>query len=212
MKTIEWKSLIITSVLCLLPIVLGASVYDVLPNNVAVHWNINNEPDGYASKEFFVFMIPFIMMAIQIFNCIIYDINSNRKSENSKVEKVVKSIIPLINLILYVVTILWALGTELDIRKVVCFLVGIIIIIIGKYMPEITYEESKKLQRSLFLKNEEVWNKVKRKFGCLYITAGLLILTSILLIPIYSLIALIIFAVFSIGISIYAIVISRKMK
>ena len=210
MKNINWKVIIITSLLCLLPIIIGVSVYEKLPAEIPIHWNINNEPDSVANKSFFVFGFPVIMMGLQIFCCIINDINSSKKGRIPKFERVLKAIFPVLTIILYITTILWALGTELDIRRIACLLVGIIIILIGNYMPKIRYEDNKKLQKSLFLRTADVWNKVKRPFGYFYILAGILMIISIFFEPIISMIALIIFLVVAVSISAYAVILSNK--
>ena len=49
------KLTIITTVLTLLPMLLGAALYDKLPDTVVTHWGFNNEPtrDGtlYCGKK-----------------------------------------------------------------------------------------------------------------------------------------------------------------
>ena len=52
MKHIKWKTLIITGVIALLPILIGIFLWDKLPGQIAIHFNLNNEPDGFASKGF----------------------------------------------------------------------------------------------------------------------------------------------------------------
>ena len=73
MKNINWKIVIITSLVCLLPIVLGIIFYQQLPEQMPVHFNINNEIDSYASKNFALFGIPIILTGLQVFCCILTD-------------------------------------------------------------------------------------------------------------------------------------------
>ena len=54
MKAIKWKQIVITSLICLCPIVFGLILWDKLPESMAIHFNINNEADNFASKEFTV--------------------------------------------------------------------------------------------------------------------------------------------------------------
>ena len=49
MKKIS-KLTVITTLITLLPIVLGIALYDRLPEVVATHWNIHNRPDGWSSR------------------------------------------------------------------------------------------------------------------------------------------------------------------
>ena len=92
MKKIDLKILIITCLVCLLPIFLGIAFYNQLPEKVAIHFNINNEPDGYFAKTAFVFGMPVIMVAIQSFCCIVSDLDDKNKEANKKALKVILSI------------------------------------------------------------------------------------------------------------------------
>ena len=53
-KKIDWKILIITSLICLIPIIFGVILYDQLPEQMAVHFGVNNEPNSFAPKRYFV--------------------------------------------------------------------------------------------------------------------------------------------------------------
>ena len=71
MKKINWNFIIFTSLLCLMPICLGLYFYEELPDIMPIHYNINNEPDNWASKNFVIFALPIIMTVFQAFCCII---------------------------------------------------------------------------------------------------------------------------------------------
>lgn len=45
MKLIKWKSLFITCIICLSPILLGITLWDKLPETLAIHFNVYNKPD-----------------------------------------------------------------------------------------------------------------------------------------------------------------------
>ena len=54
MKKIS-KLTVITTLITLLPIVLGIALYDRLPDVVATHWGIDNQPNGWSSKAMAAF-------------------------------------------------------------------------------------------------------------------------------------------------------------
>ncbi|HJJ87737.1 MAG TPA: DUF1648 domain-containing protein, partial [Methanocorpusculum sp.] len=58
-------TLIITSVLTLLPLFAGLLLWNVLPDVLVTHWGIDNQPNGYMSKAAVVFGLPFFMLALQ---------------------------------------------------------------------------------------------------------------------------------------------------
>ena len=45
------KILVLTTLLCLLPMLLGALVYDRLPESMVTHWNLNGEPASLKACE-----------------------------------------------------------------------------------------------------------------------------------------------------------------
>lgn len=138
MKRIKLKPLIISCIICLLPILLGVSLYDKLPDSMAVHFNFHNIPDNMAPKAFAVFAMPCLMALLQIFCCVVHDINAAKKGINKKFEIVIKSIVPFISVLVYAAIIAYSLGAALDMRKIAMFMVGFIFIAMGNYMPKFT--------------------------------------------------------------------------
>ena len=59
------KTLIITSVVILLPILAGLYIWDKLPEQMPIHFGENGEPDNWASKEFAVLGLPIILAVLQ---------------------------------------------------------------------------------------------------------------------------------------------------
>lgn len=187
MKSINWKQIIITSVVCLLPIVCGLLFYNQLPERIAIHWGINNQPDGYFSKPVFVFGMPIMVLALQLFCCIVSDRSDENPEANKKAVTVYKWLIPTITVVLYIVTIAIALGNHLDIRRIVVILLGILLIISGNYMPKVRSNYYMK-SKVLWVKNrdEQLVNKAIKISAYVLIVFGALLILSILFQPIVS--------------------------
>ena len=181
MKFIKWKSLIITCIVCLLPILLGIILWDNLPDLMAIHFNINNEPDNFASKGFVVFALPLLMVLLQMFCCFINDINAHKHGERKKFERATKWIIPIMSVILQIITLGYGLGWNIDIRRVVALIVGIIFLVIGNYLPKFDYLSNYNL-------DTEKAKKINRFIGFETVVMGILSLTSTLLHPIATVI------------------------
>lgn len=181
MKFIKWKSLIITSLICLLPILLGIAMWDNLPENMAIHFNINNEADNFASREFAVFGLPILMMILQAFCCFINDINAYKHGERIKFERATKWLIPIMTIILQTITIGYGIGWKIDIRKVVALIIGVIFLIIGNYLPKFDYIKNYNI-------DTEKARKINRFMGFGTVIMGILILITIFLPPITTII------------------------
>ena len=64
------KMILFTSILTLLPILIGLLLWNRLPDSVATHFGADNQPDGYSSKIFSVFGPPFLILLLH-FICVI---------------------------------------------------------------------------------------------------------------------------------------------
>ncbi len=175
MKKINLKILVYTSLICLLPIVLGVFFYNQLPMQVAIHFDVNNNPDGFFSKSGFVFGMPLLMVILQVFCCITNDLSDKNQEANKKATRAYKWIIPILANVFYIVTIMYALGNTIDIRKVAMIILGIIFIVIGNYSPK-----TKGKINGLKSVNEDEYKKLSRILGYLFIINGLLCFISIL--------------------------------
>ena len=203
MKFIKWKTLIITCIVCLLPILLGLALWEDLPDSIAIHFNFYNEPDNFASKEFAVFGLPIMMAALQIVCCFINDINAHKYGRRIKLETVTKWIIPVMSIILQVITFGYSLGWNIDIRKAVAVIVGAIFLVIGNYMPKLDYIKNYNI-------DTEKARKINRFIGFETVIMGILILITIFLPPIATAIWLFLLIPYTIISIIYGIKVGRS--
>lgn len=177
MKFMKWKSLAITCLACLLPILLGLALWEQLPDTMAVHFNIHNEPDNFASKGFVVFGLPLLMMALQLFCCFVNDFNAKKHGPRVKFETATKWIIPVLTMVLQIITLGYGLGWKINIRKAVALLVGAILLVTGNYLPKFDYVKNYNL-------DTEKARKVNRFVGYATVVMGILMLITIFLPPI----------------------------
>lgn len=183
MKNINWKILIITSMVCLLPIVLGIIFYQQLPEQMPVHFNINNEADNYASKNFALFGIPTILTALQIFCCVITDWKENKETQRPRFITIIKWFIPILSVVVSTILIEIPLGSTVDVRKSICFVLGILFILTGNYLPKMSYEMANGKFHPM-PKDEKMYRKMVRMLGYTFVISGVALLVSILFSPI----------------------------
>ena len=60
-------TIIITTLITLLPILFGLIVWNRLPEQIATHWGADGQADGYSGKTFAVFGMPCILAVLQLF-------------------------------------------------------------------------------------------------------------------------------------------------
>lgn len=175
MKFIKKKSLAVSCFVCLLPILLGIALWGELPENMAVHFNIHNEADSFAPKGFAVLGLPILMMFLQIFCCFVNDINSAKHGERRKFETAIKSIIPILTVILQIMTLGYGLGWNIDIRRIVALIVGTVLIVIGNYQPKLDYI------KDYDALGTEKARKINRFIGFATVITGMLFIISVFL-------------------------------
>lgn len=172
----KYKStIILTSVIILLPIVAGMILWNRLPAEIATHFGTDNQPNGFSSKAFAVFGLPLIILGLHLL-CIIAT-NSDPKNKNisGKAIGIVLWIIPLTSLILMSVTYAYALGTKIRIGFIVIMFLGILFILLGNYMPKTKQNYTFGLRIPWTLNDKENWVKTHRLAGRLMVFGGAVI-------------------------------------
>ncbi len=203
MKFFKWKYFIITSIVCLLPILLGVLIWDMLPDTMAIHFDINNNPDNFASKGFVVFGMPILMVILQGFCCFVNDFNAKKHGERKKFETVTKWIIPVLTIVLQLATFGVALGYKIDIRIVATIIVGVMFLVLGNYMPKLDYIKNYNV-------DTEKARKINRFIGVEMVILGLLFLISVFLPPIATVICILLLIPYTIISVVYGICVGKK--
>lgn len=201
MKKIKAKPLFITCLFCLMPVLLGLGLYNSLPDKIAIHFDLYNNPDNYGSKALFVFGFPAFMTALQAFICILGDVTNSYG--NKRIEAVYKAIIPIVNLVVYVCTMLFALGKNVDISQIAVFLSGLMLVAMGNYMPKFDYV-------NWF--NEKIEGhkakKINRILGYMAVALGVVIMAAMFLPPLFKVGALLLMIPYGV----FALIITYKIK
>ena len=183
MKKIDWKLLLLTCAVCLLPILLGLSFYRELPEQIAIHFDFHGNPDNFFPKPLFVFGMPVFMMLTQVVCCLASDLADRYKDANRKALRALKWLIPSLSCIMYVITVCFALGYNVDIRRWVMVILGLMFIILGNYTPKV---KSMTRYPKRFAQSEHAKLMLARSLGYVMVAGGFLCLLSIAFSPIVS--------------------------
>ena len=171
-------TLIITSLITLIPIVVGLLLWYQLPEQVPYHWNINGEVDGWASKTQAVFLMPLLMLAMHWICVFASTADPKSKNYHPKSITLVLWICPVLNLVLNTMVYSAALGYGLDIEMLMPILMGVLFILIGNLLPKMQQSYTMGIKLPWTLNNEENWNKTHRLAGKIWVAGGVLILAT----------------------------------
>lgn len=175
------KTFILSVIICLLPMVLGLAFYNKLPEQMPVHFTINDVPDNYAPKNFALFGIPLIMAIVQVICLIAVDIKTNKlkNNEKPKILKIMEWFIPIVTVLIYIIMIEVPLGSTVYVGKSVCLILGILFMIIGNYLPKMSYEIGKTVFHPI-PKSEKSFRKMSKIMGYSFIGIGIVLLIMII--------------------------------
>ena len=129
---VDKKSLFLSVAICLLPILIGVYYYDVLPEQIAVHFNVSGEPDNFVSRTRAIIELPIFFAIVQVIISLVVDFDKTPK----KGALIAKGIIPLISVLVQGGIVAYALDNNFNVPQLTVFVIGIVLIILGNYLPK----------------------------------------------------------------------------
>ncbi len=169
------KTLVITSIVTLLPMLAGIYFWKRLPDVMATHFGFGNEADGFTSKTIAVFVMPMFLLAIEWVGAIVTSRDPRKQNISPKMFVLVLWLVPVISLMGAATIFSYNLGYSVNIALVGQLVVGLLFIIIGNYLPKARQNYTVGIKIAWTLANEENWNRTHRLAGYLWMIGGLLL-------------------------------------
>ena len=179
MKNSKWE-LLLTSLVCLLPLFAGAALYPRLPETMATHWDFSGNANGWSSRAATVFGLPLFILALHLV-CFYAESRETKKNTNPVLRTVLLWFCPAVSLLGGAVTLGTGLGYEMHISTVVPVFVGLLFLILGNYLPKIRQNRTMGIRLPWTLASGENWNRTHRLAGFLWVAGGLLLILLTLL-------------------------------
>ena len=169
------KTIILTSLITLLPILIGIILWDQLPESLPTHWNVSGNIDGWSSKTFVVFALPFIMLAMHLFVIISTLADPKRQNHPGKMLHIVYWLVPVMSVVLTALTYYTGMGKDIPMETIAPIIAGILFIALGNYMPKCRQNYTIGVKLPWTLNSEENWNKTHRLAGWVFVFGGTVI-------------------------------------
>ena len=170
------KTLIITSIVTILPVLIGIIYWDRLPDVMATHFGMDNEANGFSSKAFAVFGLPAVLLAVLWLGAFVTSHDPKRQNISPKMFSLGLWIAPVVSLVVAATVYPINLGYELDITFFAELFLGLMFIIIGNYLPKARQNYTIGIKIPWTLANEENWNRTHRLAGYLWMICGILLI------------------------------------
>jgi uncharacterized membrane protein len=170
------KTMILTCLLCLLPMALGLYFYKELPDQMPIHWNAAGEVDGYAPKALAVFGFPVFFAALELLMFFVILNDPKKQNQSNIMRQLGFWSLPAVGIVVYTATIFSGLGYDLPITTIVMILAGVLFIVVGNYMPKAKQNYTIGIKLPWTLDDTENWNKTHRLGGFLWVIGGIVFL------------------------------------
>ena len=182
MKTkINLSMLIITSLICLLPLVFGFTVYDYLPDQTGIPYFGTDTEGNFnrsVNKIFPAYILALLWFALNIFSRLSLSKYSGIENYPKEIQSICDWAPPIMSLFTVPLWLFYAMGITLPIYKITFTIAGIICIIFGNYFPKIKQKEGYKAKILKQLNDPDIYNKTNRMWGYLFLIGGIIFIIS----------------------------------
>jgi uncharacterized membrane protein len=181
MNTNNKKFIVLSTIICLLPIAMYMIVYEKLPSQMGMQWNIEGGVNWYAPKAIAVFAIPCVLALIHLVSVAMRRNDPKWANTSVAMQLIANWTIPIVSILVCVYSILQNTGTSVA-NTIPLVAIGIILILIGNYVPKSRQNYTIGIRVPWTLSDVDNWNKTHRLAGYLWIAGGALLVVSSLIV------------------------------
>jgi len=155
----------------------GLLLWSRLPEQMASHWNFNDQVDGYMSRFWGVFMVPLITLGMFVLFLVIPSIDPLKANIAQFREAFNLFIVLMVVFMLYIygLTLAWNLGyTDFKISTSILPAIGLLFIFIGFMLRRAKRNFFIGIRTPWTLSSDQVWNKTHQLGSILFMASGAL--------------------------------------
>jgi len=166
---------IIVLTLIAIALIAGLSLWNQLPDQMASHWNANDQVDGYISRFWGVFLMPLITLGMFVLFLVVPGIDPLKANIAQFREAFNVFIALMVAFMLYIhgLTLAWSLGYQ-DFKMSAAMLpfMGILFIAIGYLLRQAKRNFFIGIRTPWTLSSDTVWDKTHRLGSILFMVSG----------------------------------------
>ncbi len=171
----KWE-LLISSLVILIPVLVGLILWNRLPETIATHWGVDGQADGYGSLPFAVF-VPYLCLLAGHWFCFLVTANDPRnQNRNWKPIRLVLWIMPVLSNIIGIIMYSLALGVKVSVSGIMIAALGLMFVAIGNYLPKCRQNHTIGIKVPWTFASEENWNATHRFGGRVWMIGGVVMM------------------------------------
>lgn len=163
--------------------IVGAVMYQGLPDQIPVHWNLAGEIDRWSDTSFMsVFQLPLMVLALYVLFMVMpyFDPKQRNVYRSKDLYFAALNVTSVLFALIFAGSLAAAFNPSLAIDKLVMVGVGMMLSVIGNYMGRAKRNWTVGARFSWTLSDDEVWARTNRLAGRLFMLAGLISIASAL--------------------------------
>ena len=172
---INKKLVLFTSILILLPSLVGCVFWNQLPEEIPIHFNLLGQADGYNHKMSAIFGLPTLMLLMHWLLLFIMIKDPKFSNISSKIQLLIYWIIPFVSCLSMISIFGESLGYSMMSGLLAQIFMGVVMIVIGNYLPKTHRNYIIGIRLPWTLENDDNWRKTHRLAGKIWVLGGLLL-------------------------------------
>ena len=171
-----------TTIIIVLVLIIGATIaglllWNRLPEQMASHWNANDQVNGYTSKFWGVFMVPLMTLGMFLLFLVIPVIDP-LKANIARFRGIFNLFILFVigfMIYIYAITLLWNLGyTGFGMSRAMLPAMGLLFILVGYLLRQSKRNWFIGIRTPWTLSSDYVWDKTHQLGAILFMASGVL--------------------------------------
>jgi uncharacterized membrane protein len=164
-------------------LVFAAVVYSSLPERMPTHWNVRGDVDGWSSRLWGALLAPLVSAGVWVLLPVLRRMDPRRRNY----DRFEPTFWLLVNLLIvffagiHVMTLGVALGWAIDMTRAILVTVGLVIAVLGNYLPRLRSNWWLGIRTPWTLESDAVWRSTHRLAGYTFVIGGLATAASALL-------------------------------
>ena len=177
MKTKQLLKESLIWVIIAIPFVYFAVLYPHLPGQIPIHFDIHGNPDNYASKATYWWLIGSMTIGLYLIMLIIPLIDPKGKiKQMGNKYYILKLILVGLMALLSIISVYVAANPKVKINFLIMITIGLMFLIFGNYMPSFKPNYFIGIRTPWTLESEDNWRRTHRMGGWLWAITGLVVI------------------------------------
>jgi uncharacterized membrane protein len=169
-------------------LLISALVYARLPEQIPSHWNARGEVDGYSSRAVGAFLLPLVALGLWGLMRLLPRIDPRRQNYDKfqgMYELLIISVVGFL-CVMHLGILAFSLGYPVAVDRLIMVCIGLLFIVLGNLLPRARPNWFVGIRTPWTLSNDRVWERTHRAGGYVFMLAGVAMIATIWLAPVYT--------------------------